>query len=141
MATALAATMRKILVVSEANNRRDGITGFLLCDGYTFVQWLEGPERSVQECFLRICADTRNSTPTIRDVGWSSARLFPEWSMCALNLSGRDNLLLRPGDIGFDLSAASPGALRQYLSALARDHGQDLMRAHAPFMNKPTGMV
>lgn len=134
---ALADTMRDILVVSDANNRRDGITGFLLSDGYAFVQLLEGPERRVHECFSRICADGRNSLPTIRDERHSDARLFPNWSMCALNLSGRDNLLLQPGDIGFDLFAASPGALRQHLLTLAHNHGPDLLRAHAPLLTKP----
>lgn len=137
VAIALAETMQDILVASDANNRRDGITGFLLSDGYAFVQLLEGPERQVQECFARICADERNSLPTVRDVRWSDARLFPDWSMCALNLSGRDNVLLQPGDIRFDLFAASPGALRQHLMTLAHAHGPDLLRAHAPILEKP----
>jgi hypothetical protein len=137
VATALADTMQDILVASDANNRRDGITGFLLSDGYAFVQLLEGPERQVQECFARICSDERNSVPTVRDMSWSDARLFPDWSMCALNLSGRDNLLLQPGHIGFDLFAASPGALRQHLVTLAYLHGPDLLQAHAPLLTKP----
>jgi Sensors of blue-light using FAD len=136
VAMALAETMQDILVTSDANNRRDGITGFLLSDGYAFVQLLEGPKREVQECFSRICADERNSLPTVRDMSWSDARLFPNWSMCALNLSGRDNLLLQPGDIRFDLFAASAGALRQHLLTLASIHGADLLRAHAPLLSK-----
>ena len=136
VAMALADTMQDILVASDANNRRDGITGFLLSDGYAFVQLLEGSKREVQECFSRICADGRNSLPTVRDMSWSDSRLFPNWSMCALNLSGRDNLLLQPGDLGFDLFAASAGALRQHLLALASNHGSDLMRAHAPLLGK-----
>ncbi len=133
---ALADAMHEILVASDANNRRDEITGFLLSDGYAFVQLLEGPKRAVQECFSRICADGRNSLPTVRDTSWSDSRLFPNWSMCALNLSGRDNLLLRPGDISFDLFAASAGALRQHLLSLASTYGSDLMRAHAPLLDK-----
>ena len=136
VAMALADTMQDILVASDANNRRDGITGFLLSDGYAFVQLLEGPKREVQECFSRICADGRNSLPTVRDMSWSDSRLFPNWSMCALNLSGRDNLLLRPGDISLDLFAASAGALRQHLLTLASTHGSELMRAHAPLLGK-----
>jgi hypothetical protein len=134
VAMALADTMQDILVASDANNRRDGITGFLLSDGYAFVQLLEGPERQVQECFSRICKDGRNSLPTVRDMSRSDSRSFPNWSMCALNLSGSDNVLLRPGHIGFDLFAASAGALRQHLLTLASNHGSDLMRAHAPLL-------
>src|SRR3569833_826693 len=123
VAMALADTMQDILVASDANNRRDGITDFLLSDGYSFVQLLEGPKRKVQACFSRICADGRNSLPTVRDMSCSDSRLFPNWSMCALNLSGRDNMLLRPGDIRSDLFNASAGALRQHLLPLAYRHG------------------
>jgi hypothetical protein len=133
-AVALHETMRAILLVSDANNRRDGITGFLLSDGYVFVQLLEGPERNVQACFSRICADDRNRTPEVRDAGPATERLFPQWSMCGLNLSGRDNLLLRPGNIGFDLLGAAPGALLQHLQTLVHYHGPALIQAHAPLM-------
>lgn len=136
VAMALAKTMQDILAVSAANNDRDGITGFLLSDGYSFVQLLEGPEKEVRKCYSRICQDKRNHAPTIRQISRSETRLFPDWSMCALNLSGTDNVLLRPGDISFELSAASPGALRQHLVTLARNHGPDLMRAHAPLLHR-----
>ena len=78
VAMALADTMQDILVASDANNRRDGITGFLLSDGYAFVQLLEGPKREVQECFSRICADGRNSSPTVRDMSRSRLSTFPQ---------------------------------------------------------------
>ena len=133
-AATLHETMRDILQVSDARNRRDNITGFLLADGYVFVQLLEGPEAKVQACFSRISADVRNRSPEIRDSGPASERLFPNWSMCGLNLSGRDNVLLRPGHIGFDLRGAAPGALLQHLQTLAQHHGPALLRAHAPFL-------
>jgi len=136
-AMALHETMSAILKVSDANNRRDDITGFLLSDGYLFVQALEGPERHVKECFSRICADDRNCTPEVRDAGPAPERLFPQWAMCGLNLSGRDNALLRPGHIGFDLFAAAPGALLQHLQTLAQRHGPALMQAHAPLLDPP----
>lgn len=136
-AEALHETMRAILLVSDANNRRDDITGFLLSDGYVFVQVLEGPEPKVQGCFSRICADDRNRTPEVRDAGPATERIFPQWSMCGLNLSGRDNVLLRPGQIGFDLLGAAPGALLQHLRTLAQRHGPALMQAHAPLLRPP----
>ena len=134
---ALHETVRAILQVSDANNRRDDITGFLLSDGYVFVQVLEGPEDKVQECFSRICADDRNRTPEIREAGLVTGRLFPQWSMCGLNLSGRDNVLLRPGHIGFDLLGAAPGALLQHLQTLAQHHGHALLEAHALLLKAP----
>lgn len=136
-AMALHETMRAILLVSDACNRRDDITGFLLSDGYVFVQVLEGPERNVRGCFSRICRDDRNHTPQIRHTGPATERLFPQWSMCGLNLSGRDNVLLRPGHIGFDLLDAAPGALLQHLQTLAQRHGPALIKAHAPLLQPP----
>lgn len=133
-AATLHETMRDILQVSDAHNRRDDITGFLLSNGYVFVQLLEGPEAKVQACFSRICADARNRSPQVRDSGPASERLFPQWSMCGLNLSGRDNVLLRPGHIGFDLLGAAPGTLLQHLQTLSEHHGPALMRAHAPLL-------
>lgn len=133
-AMSLRETMQDILVASHVNNRRDGITGFLLADGYVFVQLLEGPELEVQACFSRICADGRNWRPRIRDIGRGRERLFPDWAMCGLNLAGRDNMLLRPGVIGFDLLGASAGALRQHLQSLVLRHGTELQRAHAPLL-------
>jgi hypothetical protein len=134
-AMSLNTTMRDILRTADANNRRDGITGFLLCDGYVFVQVLEGPETQVRACFSRICADDRNALPTVHDVTLGDRRAFPDWSMCGLNLSGQDNVLLRPGDIGFDLSQASPGALRQHLLTLSLRFGPMLLYAHAPLLS------
>lgn len=131
---ALHDTMCAILRVSEANNRRDDITGFLLSDGYVFVQVLEGPESNVEACFSRICADDRNRSPDVRDAGPATERLFAQWSMCGLNLSGRDNVLLRPGHLGFNLLGAAPGALLQHLQTLVQHHGPALLLAHAPLL-------
>lgn len=131
---ALHETMSAILLISDVNNRRDGITGFLLSDGYAFVQVLEGPKSKVQARFSRICEDSRNCNPQVLEARPATGALFPRWSMCGLNLTGRDNVLLRPGHIGFNLLGATPGALLQHLQTLAQRYGPELEKAHAPLL-------
>jgi hypothetical protein len=122
--------MEDILVASVANNLRDGITGILVCDGEAFAQILEGPREAVEACFLRICLDRRNAEPALREASWGRHRAFPRWSMCGLTLSGVDDAVLSPPDIGFDLTRLSTGALWQHLESLALRHGDALDREH-----------
>lgn len=136
-AAVMPTTLRDILVASVANNRRDQITGFLVCDGYYFIQILEGPEVKVQSCFSRICEDERNIAPTVRKAEFSPARAFPRWSMCGLTLSPSDNALLRRPDIDFDPLHASPGAVMQQLRGLALRHGLELDDLHAELLTRP----
>ena len=130
MAT-LATCMHEILTVSTLNNLRDGLTGLLLCDGSMFAQVLEGDEAAVETCFACIADDPRNVNVIVRDRGAIKARTFPSWSMCGLTLSPRDDALLAPADIGYDLARASAGALLQTLAGLAARHGAQLDAEHA----------
>jgi len=129
-ASRLPSAMEDILVASVANNLRDGITGILVCDGEAFAQILEGPREAVEACFLRICLDRRNAEPALREASWGRHRAFPRWSMCGLTLSGVDDAVLSPPDIGFDLTRLSTGALWQHLESLALRHGDALDREH-----------
>jgi hypothetical protein len=122
--------MEDILIASVANNRRDTITGFLICNGVHFAQALEGPQAEVEACFARISADRRNVEPTVRSLDWSEERAFPHWSMCAISLSRRDDALLTVPDLGADVLILSPGALWQRLVSIAARHGPELDREH-----------
>jgi hypothetical protein len=130
-AATLVSTMEDVLAGSVANNRRDAITGFLLCDGAAFVQVLEGPEVRVESCFGRILVDTRHHLISVRERRRVDGRLFPAWSMCGLTLSEVDDALLSAPDIAFDLRHAATGALIQLLSSLAERHGPELDARHA----------
>lgn len=130
-ATVLDATVEDILIESVINNTRDRITGFLLCDGVSFVQVLEGSEAAVEGCFARIEADSRHHKIVVRERNEVDARLFPGWSMCGLTLSNTDDALLTAPDIEFDLRNAKAGALVQLLSSLAWRHGHELDAVHA----------
>jgi hypothetical protein len=129
-AASLASAMEDILVISAANNRRDGITGFLVCDGHEFAQVLEGPREEVEACFFRIRADRRNAEAALRELSWADERAFPRWSMCGLTLSGVDDALLTVPDIGSALSRLSTGALWQHLESLALRHADVLDWEH-----------
>jgi hypothetical protein len=127
---ALPAVMEDILTASVANNRRDSITGFLICNGVHFAQALEGPQGEVEACFGRISGDSRNVEPVVRNIGWAEERTFPRWSMCAVSLSGRDDALLTVPDLGADVLTLSPGALWQRLTSIAVRHGPELDLEH-----------
>ncbi|MDV6331680.1 BLUF domain-containing protein [Asticcacaulis sp. 201] len=74
-------TIRDILSVSETNNYRNGITGFLIFDKSSFVQVLEGERGAVEDTYLRICNDPRHSRPTVIEARDMGDRAFPDWAM------------------------------------------------------------
>ncbi|KMO35074.1 blue light sensor protein [Methylobacterium variabile] len=78
---AMLTNMREILSVSQRNNSRDGITGFLIFDKTWFVQVLEGERAKVMETYNRIGWDNRHSAATIINVRDVQGRLFPNWTM------------------------------------------------------------
>lgn len=126
----LPTSIEAILRVSVANNRRDGVTGLLVCDGVNFAQALEGDADSVEACFRRIAADERHDCVLVRDRGPAPTRRFARWSMCALYLSELDDALLAPGDIEFDVRRVSAEALWQHLGSLADRHAAQLDAEH-----------
>lgn len=130
----LEGTVQDILLQSTDNNLRDGLTGFLLCDGAEFAQALEGPQEPLQACLDRILRDLRHNHIAIRILQPALERQFARWSMCALTLSAADDAILAPADIDFDMRAAPPGALWQQLWSLAWRHAVELDAQHAELM-------
>lgn len=59
------ADLSAILNQSRHNNAIDGITGLLWSDGKSFLQAIEGPFVSVEDCFERIKRDTRHYYLTV----------------------------------------------------------------------------
>ncbi|MBC7619075.1 MAG: BLUF domain-containing protein, partial [Candidatus Saccharibacteria bacterium] len=47
--------LEALLVSARGWNRKNGITGVLLCSGNQFLQCIEGPSDAVQETYDRIC--------------------------------------------------------------------------------------
>lgn len=71
----------EILQVSHRNNERDALTGALIYDNRTFLQWLEGGEEEIRKAFGRISRDKRHSEIKLLTVRKLEARWFPDWSM------------------------------------------------------------
>lgn len=70
-----------ILIASRANNRKQEITGTLICRSDIFLQLLEGPEQHVKKTYEAIQKDDRhiNVYPLLEQ--FSQKRLFPAWAM------------------------------------------------------------
>ena len=73
--------LRDILKVSQANNQRDGLTGFLIFDKTWFVQILEGERKAVTAAYDRIAKDTRHGRVQTLDVRMIQMRDFGQWTM------------------------------------------------------------
>ena len=70
-----------ILVTSVDNNKRDQITGALICRSYLYLQYLEGPADSINETFDKIQHDDRHVEIRVLKEGIHAERLFPKWAM------------------------------------------------------------
>lgn len=82
--------MIEILDQSEARNAVDAITGALAVTPDYYVQLLEGEGRVVDACYQRICRGPRHSHVGLILFEAIDERLFPDWSMSAVDLSEGD---------------------------------------------------
>lgn len=105
----LARDLNDIIEAAERNNPDLGVTGLLLYAELeivpgapgSFLQWIEGPQESVESLFATIEADERHTAIQVLGRGDSSdlasrgttvladhlGRLFPIWSMGMVRLS------------------------------------------------------
>lgn len=70
-----------ILAIARTNNRRDAITGALICREDIYLQLLEGDSQAVTAAFARIARDDRHTDVNKLWTGDVDARLFPDWAM------------------------------------------------------------
>ncbi len=75
------ATLAGILLTARRNNRRDGITGALLCRSDVYLQLIEGPANAIDAAYARIAVDDRHCDITLLLSRAIDDRLFPEWEM------------------------------------------------------------
>jgi hypothetical protein len=73
--------LRGIVKSSSRNNAARQITGYLVFDGDTFLQILEGAPADVLETFARIETDERHREAVVIDKRMVEQRDFPTWSM------------------------------------------------------------
>ncbi len=75
------AMLAGILVQARRNNRRDDITGALVCRHDLYIQLIERPEPAIDALYSRIAADNRHNDVRLAQSDTVSERMFPEWEM------------------------------------------------------------
>lgn len=70
-----------ILLDARRCNRRDGITGALVCRADIYLQLLEGPKEQVAETVGRIQRDDRHANMRVLVSEPVSERMFGDWDM------------------------------------------------------------
>lgn len=75
------AILSGILLDARRCNKRDGITGALVCRHDIYLQLLEGPDEKVQAAYARILRDDRHVNIQQLISQPISERLFAEWDM------------------------------------------------------------
>ncbi|NQZ75719.1 MAG: BLUF domain-containing protein [Ekhidna sp.] len=82
--------MENIIAASQKRNWKNGITGMLLGIEGKFLQYLEGGEEEVNDTFIRISKDARHKKINKWVAGFSTERIFSEWSMGSWILSNQE---------------------------------------------------
>lgn len=78
----VADTVDQIIVASQRNNGRAGITGVLVFGEGIFFQWLEGPRANINALMDRLRNDRRHEQIILlSEVEESSERVFAQWDM------------------------------------------------------------
>nr|WP_280157196.1 BLUF domain-containing protein [Wenxinia saemankumensis] len=70
-----------VLRVARRRNAEDEIGGFLVKDGGTFVQVIEGPADAIEQVFRRIRRDMRHYGIEVRSDRSIRSRQFGDWGM------------------------------------------------------------
>ncbi|WP_397541610.1 BLUF domain-containing protein [Roseovarius salis] len=81
--------VEEILQESRRNNATAKVTGALIYDNWTFLQWIEGEKANVRQIFERINNDSRHTDIRILTVRKLNDRWFPDWSMTAAVTEGQ----------------------------------------------------
>ncbi|MEL6534746.1 MAG: BLUF domain-containing protein [Bacteroidota bacterium] len=71
----------QILESAQRNNGPMGITGMLLYDRSSFIQYLEGPSGPVSDLYEIIRKDPRHKDVRMIIFGPAKKRIFPSWAM------------------------------------------------------------
>jgi Sensors of blue-light using FAD len=93
--------IERLLNISQSNNDERFITGYLVHNGTSFMQLIEGPFDEVDEIYARILRDPRHSGVVRIQAEWTSARVFPNWSMNYFRVDRHDGvgaMVVRAGD-------------------------------------------
>ena len=70
-----------LLVQARRNNRRDGITGALVCREDLYLQLIEGPAEAIDTLYAKIARDDRHCDLRLLLTNTVEERMFAEWDM------------------------------------------------------------
>ena len=70
-----------ILVQSKKNNKKNQITGALICRADLYLQYLEGPPNKIDSVYSKIKIDGRHRDVILLEEAKSKRRLFANWEM------------------------------------------------------------
>ena len=118
--------LEDILVKSNQNNFRLGVSGALLYKGGNLMQVLEGDKSAVRTLYTKIGQDPRHNGLMVIWDGLQEERQFPSWSMAFRDLNAPD-ALATPGYSNFlntpltsSEFAADPTLCQQLLTTFKR---------------------
>ena len=117
--------IENILISSERNNPKSEVTGLLIFGSKLYLQFLEGPENSVDATFNRIKSDKRHNEIRILKESKSGRRLFASWTM-------------RPQDLELMMWTAEDiesGLVEKFNSKQALNVFENLSREFDQFLN------
>ena len=83
--------LEDILVKSNQNNFRLGVSGALLYKGGNLMQVLEGDKSAVRTSYTKIGKDPRHSGLMVIWDGLQEERQFPSWSMAFRDLNAPES--------------------------------------------------
>ena len=121
--TLLPEDLNAILMASQRNNARVGVTGALCLTNGIFLQQLEGDRTAVSLLYHRILLDSRHRDPAILDFAEISCRKFTQWSMGSLSAqeSNRMIYLKYSRSASFDPYTMSPVTLRAFFDEIMQN--------------------
>ncbi len=102
-----AAMLGGIMVGARRNNRREAVTGALICRADIYLQLIEGPVAAVEATFARIKVDDRHLDVALLSTAPVETRLFPAWDM--LDDPAR-SWLWSPAEIAYGAANTAPPA-------------------------------
>ncbi|KLI65270.1 hypothetical protein AAV99_05370 [Aurantiacibacter marinus] len=106
-----------ILLQARRNNKRDEITGALICRQDMYLQLVEGPAAAIDDLYLNITADDRHCEGTLAYSATVDHRLFPDWEMLDDSMPGVT--FSCEGITGSEIGDASPEALLAVFEQIA----------------------
>ena len=118
-----------ILIGARRNNRRDEITGALICRQDLYLQLIEGADAAIDALYARIMVDDRHSDVRLLLTDTVDRRMFPEWDM--LDDEMPSLAWSREDVLNGAIEAATPDMLRAVFERVAVT-ARERARQHVP---------